>query len=291
VDLWQAEWTPYAECLCRAIRGPWVVMAHNVESLIWRRYFETETGRLKRWYINRQWRKFERFERRIFSRSERTIAVSDADSHLARTQLGATRLSVVENGVDAASYCFDGRVRDPNQILFLGSLDWRPNQDAVVLLLDRIFPDVLRELPSARLVVVGRKPPRWLVERAARCPHLDLCADVPDVRPFLWQCGVMAVPLRIGGGSRLKILEALAAECPVVSTKVGAEGLCLDPGRHFVEVESPDRMASRLVECLRSPGPFREMAGLGRQVVAAKYDWSVLAEKLDAVWREHGAKA
>ena len=144
VDLWQAEWTPYAECLFRAAPGRWIVMAHNVESLIWQRYSETETNRLKRWYINRQWHKFERFEREMFARAARTITVSDADSHLAGARFGATRLSVVENGVDVSAFTSDGSARDPHRILFLGSLDWRPNLDAVALLLDRVFPEVVR---------------------------------------------------------------------------------------------------------------------------------------------------
>jgi polysaccharide biosynthesis protein PslH len=113
-----------------------------------------------------------------------------------------------------------------------------------------------------------------------------LYPNVPDVRPHLDRCGLLIVPLRIGGGSRLKILEALAAECPVVSTKVGAEGLCLVPGRHFVEVETVECMAAQLVQCLRDPQPIREMAELGRQLVARQYDWSVIAEKLDRVWRK-----
>jgi glycosyltransferase involved in cell wall biosynthesis len=124
------------------------------------------------------------------------------------------------------------------------------------------------------------------VDRAAQAPGVELHADVADVRPFLWRCGMMAVPLRIGGGSRLKILEALAAECPVVSTKVGAEGLCLQPGKHFVQVDSVADMAAALIQCLRDPQPIRQMAALGRQVVAARYDWSVLAERLDTVWTE-----
>ena len=284
VDLWHCEWTPYAESLRGVVSGPWVVMAHNVESLIWKRYAETEPSRLKQWYIRKQWRKFERFERRTFAEAAGTIAVSDEDAALARERFGADRVEVVENGVDVAGFRPDGSARDHRSILFLGSLDWRPNLDAVQLLLDRVFPQVLRGEPLARLVIVGRKPPHWLVERVRGCERVELRADVPDVRPFLRQCGVMTVPLRIGGGSRVKILEALAMECPVVSTRVGAEGLCLAPGRHFVQVEAVDAMASALVRCMRDPQPMAEMARLGRQAVCQRYDWSILARKLEAIW-------
>jgi polysaccharide biosynthesis protein PslH len=284
VDLWHAEWTPYHEPLCRTVRGPWVVMAHNVESLIWQRYSETESNAVKRWYIKRQWHKFVRFERRVLSQAAQTVTVSDADAVLARERFGASRVSVVDNGVDVAAFRTDGSLRDPRHILFLGSLDWRPNLDAVQILLDRVFPEVLAQEPAAQLVLVGRKPPSWLIDRVRDCSNVQLHADVPDVRPFLWECGIMVVPLRIGGGSRLKILEALAAECPVVSTKVGAEGLHLVHGRHFVQVDTIDDVVTALLRCIADPRPLQEMAILGRQVVADRYDWPMLSTKLEAVW-------
>jgi polysaccharide biosynthesis protein PslH len=285
VDLWQCEWTPYGESLCGQVEAPWLIMAHNVESLIWQRYHETETNRLKRWYIRQQWRKFARFERRMFA-ATRTVTVSDGDAELARRQFDALRVDVVDNGVDTDFLQPDGSARDPYRILFLGSLDWRPNLDAVQLLLDSIFPLVLAQEPSARLSLVGRKPPAWLTERVRTCPGVELHADVPDVRPFLRQAGMMVVPLRIGGGSRLKIIEALACECPVVSTRIGAEGLHLTPGQHFVEVESAQQIAAALVDHLRSPLAIGDMARRGRGVVAERYAWRILSRKLEAIWQD-----
>ena len=255
VDLWHCEWTPYAQSLCSAVRTPWIVMAHNVESLIWERYWQTETNPWRRWYIRRQWHKFERFERRVFALADQVIAVSQQDAALARDRFGAERVAVVDNGVDTAYFCPDGSARERRSVLFLGSLDWRPNQDAVQVLLDRIFPAVLQHEPLARLVVAGRKPPPWLVEKVRACPNAVLDADLPDVRPLLRRCGLMAVPLRVGGGSRLKILEALATECPVVSTRIGAEGLALVRDKHYIQVESAEQMVSDLVASIRNPQP------------------------------------
>ena len=285
VDLWHCEWTPYAASVAAA-GGPWLVMAHNVESLIWQRYAETERQPWKRWYIRQQWRKFQRFERRVFSQAAQVIAVSGADAALAREQFGAARVAIVENGVDLDYVRPESVERDRLSVLFLGSLDWRPNLDAVRLLLERIFPAILAREPRARLLLVGRKPPRWLRERVGESCGVTLHADPPDVRPFLRQCGVLAVPLRIGGGSRLKILEALAVECPVVSSAVGAEGLELVPGKHLVQVETAEDIGRALLECLRRPEPAREMARLGRQVVCARYNWSLLANRLESLWLE-----
>jgi glycosyltransferase involved in cell wall biosynthesis len=137
--------------------------------------------------------------------------------------------------------------------------------------------------PGARLDVVGRSPPEGLRRRLAATPGVELHADVADVRPFLARAEVMAVPLRIGGGSRLKILEALACGLPVVSTRIGAEGLRLNDGEELTLAE-PEGMADALAACLRDPGPARARAERGRRVVLQRYDWNALADKLEQTW-------
>jgi glycosyltransferase involved in cell wall biosynthesis len=151
-------------------------------------------------------------------------------------------------------------------------------------LLRLIFPRVLAQEPAAQLWIVGRNPPRGLAERVAQLRGAALHANVPDVRPYLARTSVMAVPLRIGGGSRLKILEALACGTPVVSTKVGAEGLTLVAGAHYDEADN-DVMAEALVNALRQPERVRAQAEHGRRAVLESYDWDVLAVKLERVWQ------
>jgi glycosyltransferase involved in cell wall biosynthesis len=283
-DLVHFEWLGLVETLPPGTMLPHVVDAHNVETLIWQRYHETEPRRLRRWYVKRQWNKFQRFERRVFAAATRVIAVSDADATLMRTQFGVERVDIVENGVDRAAFEKVEGERDGNTIVFLGSLDWRPNLDAVDLLLGEIFPRVRQQCPAARLRLVGRKPPASLVERVRTCPGVELHADVPDVRPHLAESGVMVVPLRIGGGSRLKILEALACGLPVVSTAVGAEGLRLRAEEDYVRAEGSAGLAEALCDALRNPGPLREMAERARRFVLDEYDWAVQAERLGQVW-------
>jgi glycosyltransferase involved in cell wall biosynthesis len=284
VDLWQCEWTPYAEALRGVSAAPQLVIAHNVESLIWQRYHETETNALKRWYIRRQWHKFERFERRTFAEAAGTVAVSPDDARRLQQQFAARNVHVVDNGVDTEYFRPQEAPREPAQVLFLGSLDWRPNLDGVALLAERVFPAVRRRLPGARLCVVGRNPPDWLRRLVAALPGAELHASVADVRPYLARSSVLAVPLRVGGGSRLKILEALASGLPVVSTRVGAEGLCLEPDRHLTVVEGADDMADALVRCLHQPREMRAQAERGRRVVLDRYDWDRLAGRLEQVW-------
>jgi glycosyltransferase involved in cell wall biosynthesis len=283
VDLWHCEWTPYAESL-RCVPGRRVVVAHNVESVIWRRYYETEKGSLRRWYVGRQWCKFERFERRALAAADRTIAVSGVDAERFRREFGVERVEVVENGVDTAYFRSSASRRTPGRLLFLGSLDWRPNLDGVAQLLDDVFPAVQAAEPEATLALVGRNPPAWLRRRAAEMPGVALHADVPDVRPFLADCALMVVPLRIGGGSRLKILESLAAGVPVVSTCVGAEGLCLEAGRDLTVTEDTEDLAPALVAALRRPEVMARQAASGRAQVLARYDWGTLADEMERVW-------
>jgi glycosyltransferase involved in cell wall biosynthesis len=283
VDVWQFEWTGYVDTL-RAPGAKKVVIAHNVDSLIWQRYEEAEKNTLKRLYIGRQRRKFERFERRVFHEATRVVAVSDADARLLREQFGVENADVVDNGIDRAFFEQVQRRPDPKRILFLGALDWRPNLDALKQLLDDIMPRVRQQEASAKLCIVGRCPPAWLRERTRDNRAVELHADVPDVRPYLAECGVMTVPLRIGGGSRLKILEALASNMPVISTRIGAEGLHLAPGRDYELADDVEQLAAALIDSIRRPARHQAMAENGRAVVRERYDWTGLAEKLERVW-------
>jgi polysaccharide biosynthesis protein PslH len=284
IDLWQVEAIVLIDALADLTNCPKVIVAHNVESLIWRRYYENEHGLLKRWYINQQWRKYERFERRAFAAATRVAAVSATDANLIRDQFGGRNVDVVDNGIDRNYFEAVQPDPDPATILFLGSFDWRPNLDAVGLLLDRIFPTVRVAEPAARLLLVGRRPPQALVRRIADIPGVELHGDVADVRPFLATSGIMVVPLRIGGGSRLKILEATACGLPVISTRVGAEGLELVPGEHYLAADEPEVMSEALVSWIRDPRPARAMADRTRAFVFERYDWNKLAERLERVW-------
>lgn len=288
VDVWQFEWAPYQAIVDSKWPGARVVIAHNVDTLIWQRYYENETNVLKQAFLKTQWQKFRQFEETAFRKATRVVAVSEDDARLIRTQFGQPNVDVVDNGIDRAYFAGVGGPRDPASILFLGALDWRPNLDAVGLLLDRIFPRVREREAHAKLVIVGRHPPASLVQRAAQTPAVELLADVPDVRPYLGASGVMAVPLRIGGGSRLKILEALACGLPVVSTKVGAEGLLLTPGVDYMLAED-DAMPDALIHAIRHPAEVQAMAQHGRTIVLDLYDWSVLAKKLETVWERSRA--
>ncbi len=288
-DLCQIEWVAYGYTMGSS-KIPSVLQAHNVESLIWKRFAKSESNPLKRAFMLAQWRRYVDFEGQAFRRASRVTVVSEADRELARSYYPDLDFDVIENGVDLAYYQDVVRRPDGRTMLFVGSLDWRPNQDAVGVLLDHLYPAVRRKLADARLVIVGRNPPAHLAARIAAMDGVELAADVPDVRPYLATCSVVTVPLRIGGGSRLKILEALAADVPVVSTTVGAEGLQLEPGRDLMIADDVESQAEALVALLRDPSRAAELAASGRSAARNHYDWSSIAASLEKVWRQVAAQ-
>src|SRR5262249_46382170 len=147
---------------------PIVLQAHNVDTLIWQRFEETERNFLRRWYVANQRRKFDRFERKAFHDVSRVVAVSPDDAALAKEKFAVDQLDVVANGADVAYYENVKPAPDSQSILYLGSLDWRPNLDALRLLLDELYPAVRALERSSRLLIVGRKPPDWLRQRVAQ---------------------------------------------------------------------------------------------------------------------------
>jgi glycosyltransferase involved in cell wall biosynthesis len=289
-DLVHCEWTPYAR-FREGIDLPYVVAAHNVESQVWRRLAVTEPSAVRRSYTREQARKMEALERRIFARTPFATAVSEDDAAILRS-IGCARVAVVENGVDLDAYATrpEGEA-EPRSLVFTGSLDWRPNQDAARWFAERVHP-LLRREGAYRLAVVGRRPPAGLGATFPR--EIAIVADVEDIRPHLAKASVVVAPLRVGGGSRLKILEAFAVGRPVVSTTLGAEGLAVEDGRHLVLADEPEAFARAVLALWKEPDRGRAMAREARSLVEAHYGWDRIAKVQAALWREavaSGARA
>jgi glycosyltransferase involved in cell wall biosynthesis len=282
-DLVHVEWTPLVVNVPADVAVPIVVTAHNVEADVWERSAGNERGRARRAYLALQARKVRRLEDACLRRADAVIAVSAHDAERIRERSGNPRVSVVENGVDTARFAPDPGARvDPASTLFVGSLDWRPNQDAVAWFLSDVWARVRARRPDARFSVVGRAPPPWLVERLGAAEGATLHASVPDVRPHVASAAVCVVPLRAGGGSRLKICEALAMGRPVVSTTVGAEGLSLGGG--VAIADGADAFAEAVLDALADPAGAAARAARGRAAVLARHDWDRLARVQADVW-------
>jgi glycosyltransferase involved in cell wall biosynthesis len=284
-DLLQCEWTPYARFVSGVRDLPVLIAAHNIESHIWERRAENSDNFMERAFFRLQCKKMVRFEHRALLAATAVTAVTPEDAQTMRSW-GVRSVSVVPNGVDAKFYECLGQTDCKNSILSLASLDWFPNIDALQYFTREIFSLIRKKVPNAVFKIVGRRPPKFLIEELSRTPGIDFVGEVSDVRPHLEQASVIVVPLRIGGGSRLKILEALAANKAVVSTSIGAEGLQLEPGTHLLIADSPSDFAIRVSELLGSSEMRRCLAEEGKKFVLKHYQWDTIATRLETAWLE-----
>jgi glycosyltransferase involved in cell wall biosynthesis len=274
-DLVIAEWTPYA-IYARTVNAPRLLSTHNIEADIWRRYFETESNLFRRAYIAEQWRKVRRFERDALGWVDGTTAVSDPDRAGLLQQRSDLVVEVIPNGVDLDYFATLPGSSARRNLVFTGSMDWRPNQDAARYFVREILPLLQREVPDVECTFVGRSPPPDIA-RLADVPGIHITGTVDDVRPFVSRAAVYVVPLRIGGGSRLKILEAMAMGRAVVSTTVGAEGLDVTHGRNVLLADDPTSFAASVVQLLHDPIQCADLAAEGRLLVESTYGWDRLA--------------
>ncbi|PYT14563.1 MAG: hypothetical protein DMF51_08325 [Acidobacteria bacterium] len=269
------------------LRGalPVLFFAHNVEHLIWKRLCGVERRPWRRAALAIEWRKMRRAEAAICSRADVTVAVSEGDAALLRAGAPGAAVRTVPTGVDTSYFTPGESGGTRPSLVFTGSMDWYPNEDAVRYFLEAVLPRVRREVPEASFSVVGRRPGAGLVA-AAVASDARVTGTVPDVRPYLAEGMVYVVPLRIGGGTRLKIFEALAAGKAVVSTTVGAEGLPLVPGLHFLQADDPGDFAHAVVALLRDPGRRRALGEAGRRLVEERFGWPEVAREFERRCRE-----
>ena len=258
-----------------------VYQAHNVESEVYRRCLALERRPPRSRLVARvDCLKMERFERNRVRHFSGITAASVGDARTLQAWAPAAAVYVIPNGADCARFVPPDVEPEPGAIVFTGMLSYPPNRDAVFYFGDQIFPRIKRAIPWATWYVVGRE-----VEELSRFFSLRHQAGiiatgyVDDVRPYLARAEVVAVPLRAGGGTRLKILEAMAMARPVVSTTIGAEGLELTAGRHLVIADSPDTFADAVIRLLQRPGERRRMAADARRAVLERYDWGPISRR------------
>jgi sugar transferase (PEP-CTERM/EpsH1 system associated) len=264
---------------------PSVLFTHNVESEIWRRHHERQTGPVRRFLFHQQWQRMLKFERKTIERFDRVLVVSDADGEtLKRVYPGALHAAplTVATGVDTA-YFAPALSPKPEalSLVFTGSMDWIPNEDAMTHFCHDILPRIREQEPGVTLSIVGRTPTP-AVERLGAIPGVQVTGRVDDIREHVAAAAAYIVPLRIGGGTRLKIFEAMAMGKAVVSTTVGAEGLPVTDGKDIVIADEPTAFADAVVALLRDSDRRGGLEHAARELVVAHYDWSAVAGQLEA---------
>jgi len=264
---------------------PAVIFTHNVESEIWRRHAETKAPGIQKRLYGQQYARMLRYEGRTLARFDGVLAVSDADRDTF-TSLYPRALKVpvhvVPTGVDT-EYFAPANLQSAFsnlQLIFTGSMDWLPNEDAMQFFCRDILPLIRAQEPGVRLSIVGRAPTPS-VKRLADDSAIQVTGRVDDVRPYMRDAAVYVVPLRIGGGTRLKIFEAMAMGKAVVSTTIGAEGLPVTSGEHLMLADEPSTFANAVVALLRDHARRAQLESSARALVVERYDWSAVAGSLE----------
>ncbi len=274
----------YLSGLPDALRKRIVFNWHNIESELLLRYAETTSSLPRKIYASMTARRVESIEREILGTCFGHLVCSERERRALLDWVPGARIAVVENGVDTKA--FNGVAKAArNRVLFVGSMAYHANSDAILRFTERIWPVIHERFPQWTLTVVGSDPPPQVRALSGQA-GVEVTGTVPDVRPYYAEAILAIVPLLTGGGTRLKILEALAAGVPVISTSLGVEGLSITHGE---EVLIADREADWLPACssLGDQGElWQKLVANGRVLVESRYDWDVLGRSLVTTYRQ-----
>jgi len=260
-----------------------VLFQHNVETAIWRRHAEHAASSLRRAYFRLQADRMFQYERKTCQSAAHIIAVSGNDAEQMKQLFGAKRVSAVSTGVDVAYFERPADYPRSGNIVFVGAMDWLPNIDGARWFTRQVLPLIRQKRLNTKLVLAGRSPVPELQALAASDPLIQVTGTVPDIRPYLWGASVSLVPLRIGGGTRLKIYEAMAAGVPVVSTAIGAEGLAVEDGRTIALANSPEDFARRCLELLEDDHRARAISAAALTLVTERFSWAEVSRHFESI--------
>ncbi|MFN0178721.1 MAG: glycosyltransferase [Gemmatimonadales bacterium] len=276
IGLW-----PYARYFASA---PIVLNHHNIESQLTQRRAALEPNPLKRAYLGREASKLDRLERLACVRARTNIVVSELDAARLRAVAPTARAWVVDNGVDVGYFRPNPDVRArPKSLVFAGGMNWYPNRDAAVYFVNEIWPRLREVSPESSITFVGQDPAAEVT--GSPDPRIRATGFVDDVRPFLDQAEIYVCPIRNGGGTRLKILDALAMAKPIVATGLAVEGLDLIDGEHYLRAEGPDEFATSIRSLQADPESRNRLSQAGRKLVEDRYSWTRIGRQLDEAYR------
>jgi len=264
-----------------------VLFQHNVESVVVRRHFEQAGHLLAKLFWWGQWMKMRRYESGQSRAFDSIVAVSATDKQTFENLYGLTQVRTISTGVDADYFRPQPEIRkEPMTLVFCGSMDWLPNEDGMSFFLESILPLVKTQEGEVRIVVVGRNPSALFQRRCRNHPEVQLTGWVDDTRPYIARASLFIVPLRIGGGTRMKIYEAMAMGKTVISTSIGAEGLPVQHGENILIADRPNDFADEIVRLLSDPDLADDIGRNARRYVAKNFAWTQVAGMFAGICRE-----
>ena len=258
---------------------PSVLSQQNVDSAIWRRLCGETANPFYKFAYWTQQLAFQRYERVLSPKFDAVTCTSDIDAAVFQRHCAADTIEIIPNGVDVTHYQPDFTSEAPAHLIYIGSMDWYPNEDAVAFFADEVLPGIQDKVPDVQFSIVGGNPSAR-VQKLAEREGVVVTGRVPEIKPYFAEATVFIVPLRIGSGTRLKILEALAMGKAIVSTSVGAEGLDLKDGEEIFIADEPTTFADAVTRLLTDASLRRTVGENGRARVEQDYDWRSIGEKL-----------
>jgi len=263
-----------------------LLFTHNVETEIYERHARVSTGLWQLAWRN-QAGKMARLEAELAARYDALIAVSTRDAETLARRFGARRTPTIVTGVDLEFFAAappPNPGRAGNTIVFTGVMDSPSNIDGIEFLVRDVWPRVVAARPDARGLIVGRNPPAALVAQArAQAPSLEFTGFVDDIRPYVARADVAVIPLRVGGGTRIKAFEAMAMGRPVVATGIGIEGLNIESPTHFLQADTGPEFADAILRLLADAAAREALAGAGRAVLEARFTWAEVAHQFENI--------
>ncbi|UCE65287.1 MAG: glycosyltransferase, partial [Candidatus Zixiibacteriota bacterium] len=262
---------------------PRVLNHQNVESSLLRRRAANEKNMIAKLYLYLQARKLRNYEKRVLNKFEMNLAVSENDKDLFMQMAPNSIFEVIPNGTDTRYFRpTDGSVS--RELIFVGGLNWYPNRDAMIHFCEDIYPVIKREIPDVKMNIIGQCPPSKLRRYMDGDVSLRIHGFVKDIRSHISRSAVFVVPIRVGGGTRLKILDAFACGKAVVSTSIGCEGIDVTPGENILIGDSPEEFASQVMRVMKDDGLRTRLEKNARKLVVEKYSWEIIGRKLDEIF-------
>ena len=277
--------TPFVDLLWSR-PAPTVLTHHNIESQLMQRRAEVEGRAAARWFLSREASKLRDFEAAVSPRYDVNVFMSEPDRNLLMARVPDLRAAVVPNGVDVDYFAPDDSGGSEAALIYAGGMNMFANRDAVMYFLAEVWPAVTAAVPHVKFYAVGMDPPRELTALAEQDPRIVVTGYVDDIRPFVRKAAVYVVPLRVGGGTRLKVLDAMASGKAIVSTAVGCEGIDVVPDQHLLVAENPGAFARATVGLLGDLPQRLRLGAAARARVHERYAWSVVGEHLMDAYRQ-----
>jgi len=285
IDLVHVDLLPLTAYINEFEHLPKILVNHNVESIRLYRWFRTEPNPVKKAYLGIQWLKLRSFERSAMNKFDGCVVVSGIDKELLLKMGVRSKLFVVPNGTNTKFFTpHNGKVVE-NSVLWIGHMDVHTNKDAVLYFWKDIYPILKRKYPEVKMTFVGTAPPKEIAAASKLDGHVRATGFVGDIRPYIDEAAVMVVPIRIGSGTRLKILDAMAMGKAIVSTSVGCEGLNVNDGKDIVIADDPENFAVKTIELLKSADKRVNLEKNALEL-AKTYDWDLITQRQEAVYRD-----